>query len=59
MEHTQEETDKLIEEQVTFVAWLKEKDLYDSWETAYYMQRMFRVWKAVKEDYDTEVKTKS
>ncbi len=40
-----------IQQQREFVEWLKEKGLYYALDSEFTMQKMFRVWKAMKEDH--------
>jgi hypothetical protein len=43
---------ELMEEQKSFVLFLKENNLYDPMESAHTMCKMHRVWKIMKEEID-------
>ena len=38
-----------IDEQLEFIKWLKEKEMYDPMESGNTMNKMFKVWKAATE----------
>jgi len=44
-----------IKQQQEFVEWLKSKDLYNALESATAMQKMFQVWKAMKDEGKMDV----
>jgi len=41
-----------IDEQLEFIEWLKEKEMYDPMESGNTMNKMYKVWKTVKEEHD-------
>jgi len=39
-----------VDEQLAFIAWMKSKGLYNPNDSAYTMNKMHAVWKAMKEE---------
>ena len=54
---SKEEAD-LIAEQIRFVEWLKDRDMYNPMESADTMRKMHRVWKAATASPPTKSTTK-
>ncbi len=40
----------LIEKQLKFVEWLKDRDIYNHMQSSHTMQCMFNVWRIMKEE---------
>jgi hypothetical protein len=53
MDHSKENLDPVIQKQLEFVEWLKEKGLYDPMASATTMQKMYAVWELAQRDTRT------